>query len=89
MNRSQEMTQREVIVISPERGISPTLREGSDWAHGKEEPSLTVGLVPARISQRTPETPHQFCLVYFGGRFLPLQPAKAPFHSHLSPNAFR
>jgi len=40
------MTQREVIVISPERGISPTVREDSDWARDKEEPSLTVELVP-------------------------------------------
>jgi hypothetical protein len=29
-----------------DRGISPTVREGSDGGHGIAEPSLTVGLMP-------------------------------------------
>src|SRR5258706_8852487 len=48
------------FVAKVERGISPTVREGSAFdAAESNEPSLTVGLVPRSLIQRTSETPPQ------------------------------
>jgi hypothetical protein len=45
------------FVDKVERGISPTVREGSAvYGVKAKEPSLTVGLVPRLLIQRTLET---------------------------------